>query len=87
MTERALKRVSLREFNRNWGEMIAAAENGETVELTRRGRVVARLVPAGGKRLDRRRSAAHRELMAFLEKGIDAKIGRWTRDELYERDS
>jgi prevent-host-death family protein len=38
--------VSMRELQQNLKKVIARVERGETVELTRRRRVVARLVPA-----------------------------------------
>jgi prevent-host-death family protein len=42
--------VSMRELQQNLKRVIARVERGETVELTRRRRVVARLVPARGER-------------------------------------
>jgi prevent-host-death family protein len=41
--------VSMRELQQNLKQVIARVERGETVELTRRRRVVARLVPAAGE--------------------------------------
>jgi prevent-host-death family protein len=38
--------VSMRELQQNLKAVVARVERGETVELTRRRRVVARLVPA-----------------------------------------
>jgi prevent-host-death family protein len=40
--------VSMRELQQNLKQVMARVERGETVELTRRRRVVARLVPATG---------------------------------------
>jgi prevent-host-death family protein len=42
--------VSMRELQQNLKKVIARVERGETVELTRRRRVVARLVPAAEAR-------------------------------------
>ena len=55
--------------------------------MTAHGRPVARLVPAGAEdEIDRRvRQAAKRELLWRLERQPVCDIGRWTRDELYER--
>jgi prevent-host-death family protein len=39
-------KVSMRELQQNLKKVIARVERGETVELTKRRRVVARLVPA-----------------------------------------
>jgi prevent-host-death family protein len=41
--------VNLKEARRRLGELVTAAEHGETVVLTRRGRTVARLVPPDQK--------------------------------------
>lgn len=41
-----MKHVSLAEAKANLSRLVTAAEAGETIEITRRGRVVARLTPA-----------------------------------------
>ena len=41
--------VNLREARRRLGDLVGAAERGESVIITRRGRKVARLVPIGKK--------------------------------------
>ncbi len=46
--------VSIREARKRLSELVAAAERGESVTITRRGRKVARLgpvAPEGGRRL------------------------------------
>jgi prevent-host-death family protein len=43
--------VSMRELQQNLKKVIARVERGETLDLTRRRRVVARLVPAAEARL------------------------------------
>jgi len=45
--------INLKEARKRLGELVSAAEHGETVVLTRRGRTVARLVPPERKRLKR----------------------------------
>jgi len=40
-----MKPVSLKEARKRLGKLVEAAERGETVVITRRGRRVARLVP------------------------------------------
>ena len=42
--------VSMRELQQNLKQVIERVEHGETIELTRRRRVVARLVPAAEAR-------------------------------------
>ncbi|MEU0508256.1 type II toxin-antitoxin system prevent-host-death family antitoxin [Amycolatopsis sp. NPDC006125] len=41
-----MTRVSVRELNQNTAGVLARVKNGEEVEITERGAVVARLVPA-----------------------------------------
>ena len=43
--------INLKEARRRLGELVRAAERGETTVITRRGRTVARLAPAKRKRL------------------------------------
>jgi len=42
-------RVTLKDARRRLGELVDAAEHGETIQITRRGRVVAQLRPAQSK--------------------------------------
>ena len=42
--------VSLKEARRRLGHLVTAAEHGESVVITRRGKTVARIVPAVQKR-------------------------------------
>jgi prevent-host-death family protein len=41
-----MKHVSLADAKARLSELVTNAEEGETIEITRRGKVVARLVPA-----------------------------------------
>ncbi len=82
-----MRRVSLREFNRNWGTIIGAVEDGETVELTRRGEAIATIVPARA----RKGSATHRRAVKRLMEHLRTVSGtlegppyQWNRDEIYE---
>ena len=43
--------VNMVEARKRLGELVRAAERGETVTITRRGKEVARIVPAGQKPL------------------------------------
>jgi antitoxin (DNA-binding transcriptional repressor) of toxin-antitoxin stability system len=45
-----VSRVSVREFSYNPSAMFARAEKGETIEITRHGKVVATLIPGQQKR-------------------------------------
>lgn len=44
--------VQVRELNQDTAGVLARVESGETVEITRRGRVIGRIVPAGTGELD-----------------------------------
>ena len=84
-----MRRVSRRDFNHHLGKHVAAVEAGETVELTRRGRVIARVVPASPEDLEARRdSQPYKRVITILDKGVDTQFDRskprWTRDEIYE---
>lgn len=50
-----MERVGIRELRQNASEYVRRAESGETIEVTDRGRPVARLapLPRGGSILDR----------------------------------
>jgi antitoxin (DNA-binding transcriptional repressor) of toxin-antitoxin stability system len=48
-----VSRVSIREFSYNPSAMFARAEKGETIEVTRHGKVVATLIPAQQKKRSR----------------------------------
>lgn len=42
-----MQRIGLRELRQNASRYLAQVARGETVEVTQRGRLVARIVPAG----------------------------------------
>jgi prevent-host-death family protein len=44
--------VPVRELNQDTAGVLARVEGGETVEITRHGRVIGRIVPAGVGELD-----------------------------------
>ncbi len=44
--------VPVRELNQDTAGVLARVESGETVEITRHGRVIGRIVPAGVGELD-----------------------------------
>jgi prevent-host-death family protein len=45
-----MERIGIRELNQNTSQVLARVSRGETVEITDRGRPVARLVPVGDDR-------------------------------------
>jgi prevent-host-death family protein len=46
-----VERIGVRELNQNTSQVLARVRGGETIEVTERGRPVARLVPVGGSLL------------------------------------
>jgi prevent-host-death family protein len=45
-----MERIGIRELNQNTSQVLARVSRGETVEITDRGRPIARLVPVGDDR-------------------------------------
>jgi prevent-host-death family protein len=62
-----MDRVGSFEAKTHLAALLDRVERGEEIEITRRGRIVARLVPAGGTHPDRVRRAAR--ALATLRKG------------------
>ncbi len=78
--------VGAREANRSFSKILKEAENGKTITITRNGKPVARLVPAGVDSMsEEERKAAHKRLMALLDKGLPLGGRKYTRDEMNER--
>jgi prevent-host-death family protein len=76
------KPVSAASANRMFSKLLRAVREGQSYIVTSHGKVVAKIVPA-----DERGSVARGARVALLRRlraQPVAKIGRWTRDELYE---
>ena len=80
------KTVTLRDANQNFAKYIREVEAGEEFVVTRRGEMVAKIVPVSGKRrvLTPEQQQALKELLEFAKKGYRSDRP-WTRDELHER--
>jgi prevent-host-death family protein len=76
------KAVSAADANRRFSELLRTVRKGRSVLVTSHGKPVARIVPVveDGRIGEGARSA----LFARLRTERVVKIGRWTRDELYE---
>jgi len=76
------KPVSAAAANRTFSKLLRAVREGQSYIVTSHGKVVAKIVPAEkhGGEMRRARVALLRRLRAEPV----VKIGRWTRDELYE---
>lgn len=82
--------ISAAEANRAFSRLLREVREGRSFTVTSHGRPVARIVPcAEGEEAERaRRREAWQAFIAELRArpAMDPPIGRWTRDELYERD-
>jgi prevent-host-death family protein len=79
--------VSAREANQQFSRILRDVEAGAEVLVTRRGRPVARIVPAQRSRerqLTPEQEAALERTRRRLEKGWDLGGGKFNRDELYD---
>ena len=84
-----MRELSVREANQNFSQVIAAAERGETIVVTKNGRPVAKIIPQPeGRESDPEWRAG----FAALEKSLRAKrgsgrrVGTITEDDKYGDD-
>jgi prevent-host-death family protein len=81
------KSVSAREANQQFARILRDVEGGAEFLVTRRGRPVARIVPAaapGERQLTPEQEAALERTRRRLEKGWDLGGGKFDRDKLYD---
>lgn len=80
------KVITATEANRDFSELLRKVEHGETVAVTRRGRVVARIVPSAAPEEDARktRAAAMQALVERLAQRPVRNLGKITRDDGYD---
>jgi len=75
--------ISAAEANRQFSKLLRGVREGATYVVTSHGRPIARIGPieaeAGA------RTAARAALFDHLRSQKGTDVGRWTRDELYER--
>ena len=76
--------VSAAEANRQFSKLLRGVRDGNSYVVTSHGRPVAKLVPIS--KSPEEKEAAFQKLMARLRSQPVQNIGRWTREELYERD-
>jgi prevent-host-death family protein len=79
------KRVSAREANQSFSQMLGEAAAGATIVITRRGKPVAVMAPYRGEGADRLRQEAWDRVLARMEQGFDLGGERFDRDSLYDR--
>ncbi len=81
-----MRTVGAREANQRFSELLREVESGKEVTITRNGKPVARMSPAGRKALTgKAREKAIEKMVEAMEKGLDFGGRRFTRDEMHER--
>lgn len=81
-----MREMSVREANQNFSQLIAAAERGETVVITKKGRPVAKVAPqAANRRDDPEWRMAYDALVSGLkDKPVTGfRVGTITEDDKY----
>jgi len=76
------KAVSAADANRKFSQILRDVREGQSYVVTSHGKAVARIAPL--KEPSRETAKARSFLLARLRSERVVKIGRWTRDELYE---
>jgi prevent-host-death family protein len=76
------KAISAAEANRKFSQVLREVREGLSFIVTSHGKPVAKITPHTKSASDRAREAFFRHLEAQPVRNI----GRWTREELYERD-
>ena len=77
------KAIAAAEANRAFSRILREVREGRSYVVTSRGRPVARIVPIDDAATAR--AAARAALLRRLQTQPAQDVGRWTRDELYER--
>jgi prevent-host-death family protein len=81
-----MREITVREANQNFSQVIAAAERGETIVVTKNGRPVAKITPQSGDRTAdpewRTNFAALRESLRS-KRGSDYRVGTIAEDDKY----
>lgn len=80
-----MKTVPARQANQAFSKLLAEAEAGEEIVITRRGIAVAKLVPVTARDAGSARQAAVRRMIARMERG--ARLGgiKVPREEIHQR--
>lgn len=78
--------MSIREFNSNVSKAVALVEAGETVDITRHGKVIAELRPKRANKLDDPVFRANWERMvAGMHQGVPGLVAPFSAEERRER--
>jgi len=74
--------ISAAEANRRFSDLLGTVKKGRSVVVTSHGKPVAKIIPVAKD--EPVAAAARSALFARLRKERVMKIGRWTRNELYD---
>jgi prevent-host-death family protein len=74
--------ISAADANRRFSELLRGVKQGQSYVVTSHGRVVARIAPV--EENQQVAAQARRSLLSRLRTQKVVKIGRWSREELYE---
>lgn len=77
-----MRRVSAAEANRQFSKLLRAAQEGETVLITSRGKTVAKISPADDEA--ERRAEAKRQLLERLSMQKPMHLGSFNRSDAYD---
>lgn len=77
------KTISAAEANRKFSEVLRGVRDGQSYIVTSHGKPVAKILPPDKVTVSQKSREA---FFRRLESQPVHNIGRWTRDELYERD-
>jgi len=77
------KAISAADANRHFSTVLREVREGASYIVTSHGRPVARILPF--RSADAIGAAARDALLARLESAPVVDVGRWTRDDLYDR--
>jgi prevent-host-death family protein len=86
-----MRSVSIEEFHEHTDELVAEVETGRRLTVIRAGKPVAEVVPCAKvatfeeRRLDPKREAARRRLLAIMDEGLDLGGEPFTYEERHER--
>jgi prevent-host-death family protein len=75
--------ISAADANRSFSRILREVREGRSYVVTAHGKPVARIVPCDDA--DAARARSRSALLGRLDAQTAIDIGRWTRDELYER--
>ncbi|MDO8297651.1 MAG: type II toxin-antitoxin system prevent-host-death family antitoxin [Caulobacter sp.] len=81
-----MREISVREANQNFSQLVAAAERGETIIITKKGRPVAKVAPQTARRRDDPEwRAAYEAMVARLaaKPATGFRVGEITEEDKY----